>query len=264
MQYITMGDKSSPAVLLIHGMLCTGKDNLGFGRYLSDSFYVISPTLDGHGNDGTDLVCVEEEAAKITAYLRSEGITSLALIQGSSMGAEVALAVRDRCRKEGIAVGRCFFDGGPFFCFHPIKRYFMRLTFRRLVKILNDDPDRAYDRLTKNRLVKFITKDKLSQFEPMLRSIVSERRTFTNRTVDGMVKVCYDCALPDFTEEEQRSMVFFFSLDEPARQSKPRLKKAYPGAVYRDVRGYAHCLLQIKRPRTYARLLKSVIAGDRI
>ena len=79
-----------------------------------------------------------------------------------------------------------------------------------------------------------------------------------------MVKTCYNCILPEFSDEEQHSFVFFFSLDEPARQSKPRLKKAYPKAVFRDVRGYAHCLLQFKRPKTYAGLLKDVITGEEI
>ena len=134
MQFMTMGRKGAPAVLLIHGMLCSGDDPLTFGKYLADGYYVISPTLDGHGDDGSELVSAQQEARNITAYLKDEQITSLALIQGSSMGAEVALAVADECRRKGISVGRCFFDGGPFFDFPSVRRYFMRLVFRHLIK----------------------------------------------------------------------------------------------------------------------------------
>ena len=264
MQFTTMGDKSFPAVLLIHGMLSSADDPLVFGKYLADEYYVIAPTLDGHANDGCDLVSAEDEARKITAYLKENGISSLALIQGSSMGAEAALAVRDECRRCGIDVGHCFFDGGPFFDFNPIKRFFMKLVFRRLVRIFNDEPDRVLEKLEKNMFVRFVARDKLKDFEPVFTSIAQKRRTFTDATVDGMVKTCYNCRLPDFSCEEQRSFVFFFSLDEPARQSKPRLKKAYPRAKYRDVRGYAHCGLQFSRPQTYAGLLKDVIAGKEI
>lgn len=264
MKFTAMGDKNSPAVLLIHGMLSSGSDPLVFGEHLADEYYVISPTLDGHGDDGTDLVSAEQEAEKITEYLKENDISSVALIQGSSMGAEVALAVRYACKKCGIAVEHCFFDGGPFFDFHPIKRFFMKLVFRRLVGILNDRPDRVFERLNKNMFVKFVARGRLEDFKPVLTSMAENRRTFTDRTVDGMVKVCYNCILPGFTAEEQRSFVFFFSTEEPARQSKPRLKKAYPKAKYRDVRGYAHCGLQFKRPKTYAKLLKDVISGEEI
>ncbi len=264
MQFMTSGDKGSPAVLLIHGMLSSGSDPLVFGKYLSDEYYVISPTLDGHGDDGSELVSAEAEAKKITAYLKENGIRTLALIQGSSMGAEVALAVLDECLRSGIDVGYCFFDGGPFFDFHPVKRFFMKLVFRRLVKAFEGDPDKAFDRLGGNMFVKFVAGDKIREYEPLLRSMAKERRTFTKKTVDGMVKTCYNCALPDLDCDVQRRMVFFFSKEEPARQSKPRLKRAYPCAKYRDIRGYAHCLLQFKKPRRYARLLKSVINGDKI
>lgn len=45
MQFTTLGEKSLPAVLLIHGMLSSGDDPLIFGKYLADDYYVISPTL---------------------------------------------------------------------------------------------------------------------------------------------------------------------------------------------------------------------------
>lgn len=264
MQFMTMGRKGAPAVLLIHGMLSSGDDPLTFGKYLADGYYVISPTLDGHGDDGSELVSAQQEAQNITAYLKDEQITSLALIQGSSMGAEVALAVADECRRKGISVGRCFFDGGPFFDFSPVKRCFMKHVFRHLIKAFEGDPDKVFDKLNRNMFVKFVARDKLRDYGPLLRSIAGKRRTFTDSTVDGMVETCYHCKLPVFTHEEQRSFVFFFSLDEPARQSKSRLKKAYPNAVYRDVRGYAHCSLQFTRPKTYAKLLRQVMENKEI
>ena len=149
MQFTTIGSKSAPAVILIHGMLSSGSDPMIFGEHLADEYYVICPTLDGHANDGTELVSAEEEARKITEYLKENDISSLALIQGSSMGAEVALALRDECKRCGIAVEHCFFDGGPFFDFHPIKRFFMKLVFRRLVGIFDNEPDKVYEKLKK-------------------------------------------------------------------------------------------------------------------
>ena len=62
MTFATTGRKENPAVLLIHGMMCTGKDCEPYGVLLADQYYVIMPTLDGHGGDGSDLLPAEDEA----------------------------------------------------------------------------------------------------------------------------------------------------------------------------------------------------------
>ncbi|MBP5606150.1 MAG: alpha/beta hydrolase [Ruminiclostridium sp.] len=264
MQFTTLGNKNSPAVILIHGMLMSGEDPLVFGKHLADDYYVICPTLDGHGDDGSELESAEQEGRNIVAYLKKNGITDIALIQGSSMGAEVALAVRNECKRRGVNVDHCFFDGGPFFDFHPMKRFFMTLVFIRLTKIFDNEPDKALEKLNKNMFVKFVAKDKLKDFEPIFIQMTKKRHAFTHKTVEGMVKTCYNCILPQFTKEEQGTFVFFFSNEEPARDSKPRLKKAYPYAKYRDIRGYAHCGLQFNRPEVYAKILKKVIRDEKI
>ena len=136
--------------------------------------------------------------------------------------------------------------------------------FRRLTKIFENDPDKAFEKLSKNRFLKFVVKDKMKDVEPLIRKLTERRRSYSNKTVAGMVKTCYNCILPGFTKKEQESFVFFFSIEEPARQSKPRLKKAYPYAKYRDIKGYSHCGLQFTRPKAYANTLKKVIRGEKI
>ena len=264
MTFETMGNKENPAVILIHGMLMSGEDPLVFGKYLADEYYVISPTLDGHGDDGSELESAKQEARNIVDYLISAKISDIALIQGSSMGAEVVLAVRSECKVRGLNVGHCFFDGGPFFNFNPIKRFFMTLVFRRLTKIFENEPDKAFEKLTKNRFLKFVVKDKMKDVEPLIKKLTEKRRIYSKKTVAGMVKTCYNCLLPEFTKKEQQSFVFFFSLEEPARQSKARLKKAYPYSIYRDIKGYSHCGFQFTRPEAYANTLKKVILGEKI
>lgn len=260
MKFETLGNKENPAVLLIHGMLCTGEDCKGFGKYLADEYYIILPTLDGHGDDGTDLLTVEDEAEKILGYLKENGIKRLALLQGSSMGAEVALEVLDALICSGITVDRCFFDGGPFFDFNPVFREVMYKKFSKLVKVFDtDDPEEAVRRIKENSFFKFVAQNKIEQFEPMIRSMAQKRKKFSDKTVKGMVKVCYECKLPYFTEGEQRRMIFFHSNDEPAKKSRGRLMKAYPAAVYRGIRGYSHCGLQINKPKAYAQLLRKAI-----
>lgn len=256
MTFETLGDKTNPAVLLIHGMMCTYRECLIFGKELADEYYVIMPTLDGHAGDGTDLLTVDKEAEKIISYLKEEQIDEIALIQGSSMGAEVALEVKRQVEMNGIKNRICFFDGGPFFHFTPWFRAVMRMRFKKLVKILDtDDPDKALKDMMNNKFVKFVAKDKIKQSEGMIRSLVSEHRTFSDKTIDNMVDICYRCDLPEFNEEVQKSLIFCFGTEEPARKSRERLLKAYPHAQFIDLEGYSHCGFQSTDPAGYAKML---------
>ena len=260
MTFETLGNKNNPAILLIHGMMSSARDCMTFGRYMSDEYYVIMPTLDGHGHDGTDLLEVDREAEKIIAYLKENGIQSLSLIQGSSMGGEVALEVRRKAAANNIPAKLCFFDGGPFFDFSHAVRKIMYKRFSKLVKLFDtDDPKSACDNMMNSGLMKFIIKGKTADFEPMIRAITTERRSFSDTTVHGMTEICYHCKLPHFTEGEQRRMIFFHSNEEPAKKSRGRIMKAYPLAIFRGINGYGHCGLQIQKPKAYAGLLKKAM-----
>ena len=260
MTFETLGDKNKPAVMLIHGMISSAADCEPYGRFLADEYYVIMPTLDGHGDDGTDLLPLNGEVDKLVGYLKDNGITSLAMVQGSSMGAEIALAVAKRLEQEGIPLTCGFFDGGPFFHFNPIFRGFMRKTFASLVKVFDtDDHEAAYNGLMNNPFLKFVARDKAEQYKPLIRSVTRKRRHFSKKTVDNLVKICYKCDLPEFSSDAQRRMVFFFSDEEPARKSRKRLMKAYPDAGYRDIHGYAHCGYQTAEPEQYADILRQAI-----
>lgn len=260
MTFETLGSKNNPAILLIHGMMSSARDCMTFGQYMADEYYVIMPTLDGHGHDGTDLLEVDKEAEKIIDYLKENNIHSLSLIQGSSMGAEVALEVRRQAGLNNIPTTLCFFDGGPFFHFTPWFRAIMRKRFTSLVKLLDtDDPVKAQENLSNNPFLKFVVKEKLEQYSGLIESMVSERRHFSQKTIENLVNICYKCDLPEFTADEQESFLFFFSAEEPAHDSKKRLVKAYPNAQYQDIENYGHCSYQFMEPQKYAQMLKDGI-----
>ena len=260
MTFKTAGDRQNPTVMLIHGMISSGADCEPFGRCLADDYYVIMPTLDGHGDDGTDLLPLDGEVEKLVGYLKENGIRSLAMVQGSSMGAEIALAVAARLEEENIPLTCGFFDGGPFFHFNPVFRAFMHRKFRSLVKVFDtDDHEAAFNGLMNNPFLRFVAKDKAAQYEPLIRSVTRKRRHFSEKTVKNLVDICYKCDLPTFSPDAQKRMVFFFSDEEPARKSRKRLLRAYPSAEYRDIHGYAHCGFQTAQPEQYAEMLRLAI-----
>ena len=93
----------------------------------------------------------------------------------------------------------------------------------------------------------------------MIKSMARERRTFSKKTLKNMVQICYKCDPPDFSADVQKSFLFFFSDEEPARDSRPRLMKLYPNATFEDIHGYAHCSYQFSEPAAYVQKLKNAI-----
>ena len=258
MVFREMGNSASPAVLLIHGMLSDADDSLSYGKYLSDEYYVLCPTLDGHGNDGSTLVSGGDEAEKIVSFLEEKGIERLSLLQGCSMGAEVALAVLSECGRRGIYVEKAFFDGGPFFDFSPLFRKFMELVFTSLIARVGKSS--SPEELTSHPFVKFVGGKKADAFMPMMSKVVRKKIHYTKSSVRGMVETCYHCILQKLDEDVQRRCMFFFSLEEPARKSRKRLRQAYPKARYMSIKGYPHCGLMINRPQKYADVLRSFMS----
>lgn len=47
MKFLTLGEKTNPAILMLHGTLCSGEGSRSLGERLAEDHYVILPTYDG-------------------------------------------------------------------------------------------------------------------------------------------------------------------------------------------------------------------------
>lgn len=114
MKVKTLGNKDNPAILMIPGMFCTSDLPEAVAKYLQDDFYMILPTLDGHHKEEPVFYSKQDDGREILQWLYENGVKRLTLLQGTSMGAEVALEV---ARQIDMPVEHYLFDGGPFFHF---------------------------------------------------------------------------------------------------------------------------------------------------
>ena len=80
MIFETVGDKSKPVIIMINGSFCTGKGLLPIAEKISDKYYVILPTYDGHHENGGIFTTRQDQANKIIEYLRKENIKKIELI----------------------------------------------------------------------------------------------------------------------------------------------------------------------------------------
>lgn len=253
MRFETMGDPARPAAVLIHGMFCNSSSCARFARFLQDEYYVILPTLDSHHPGSAPLRSAGQQAETLLDWLGRERIGSLALLHGTSMGAEIALAAAAR---GAVPIARCVFDGGPFFHFpRPVRAVMARKFWSIARRCRGMDPQAA----AQDALLRRLSGDDPEQFHALWGAVYEVSGYLTAEECRAMAEICYNGALPSFSEEQQRRFTFLFSEGEPAHVSKKRLLRAYPAASYIDRPGTVHCGFQVSDPEGYAALLKTLI-----
>ena len=92
----TLGNNENPVIIMIPGMFCTYEMPGIIAEYLKDDFCILLPTLDGHHKEEPIYHSKQEDARKIIEWLHENDIKRIALLQGTSMGAELALEVASK------------------------------------------------------------------------------------------------------------------------------------------------------------------------
>ena len=110
MLFETLGDKRRPAVLFFHAMGVTGASSEPVARQLQDRYFCILPTSTVYCA-GQRYAGKADEVRQVEAFLSSQGVTRLALVVASSIGADLALAFLAQTK---LPIAHVYFDGGQF------------------------------------------------------------------------------------------------------------------------------------------------------
>lgn len=102
MQFETFGEKSNPAVLFFHAMGVTGESSAPVAEHLKDRYFCILPTSTVYCA-GQKYASKADEVRQMEDFLREHGVTRLALVVASSIGADLATAflvqTRSKCER---------------------------------------------------------------------------------------------------------------------------------------------------------------------
>lgn len=121
MQFETLGDRQNPAVLFFHAMGVTGASSRPVAQHLQDSYFCILPTSTVYC-EGQTYCGKEEEVRQTEEFLHKQGVSALAQVVASSIGADLALTFLSRT---ALPVGHVFFDGGQFAQIRKAARWVM-------------------------------------------------------------------------------------------------------------------------------------------
>ena len=244
MLFETMGDRQNPAVLFFHAMGVTGASSERVAENLKDKYFCIMPTSTVYCA-GHKYVSKDDEVRQIAEFLQKQGISEMELVVGSSIGADLALAF---LTKSDVPVGHVFFDGGQFaqigratrrimtpFLYLAIKSIY-RSKGKNLKKVMwcDDDVIKPY----------FIAAGKALKYGNMRRQLSDSLE---------------DKPFASLPQALQKNTYFEFGSIEEHFKYRDAVKTAYPYANFPVFEGYNHMQYQIKDPRGFAKMLRSII-----
>lgn len=266
MKTVSYGRNDDPVIVLNNGSFCSERSLVAVSENLARDFHVVVAVLDGNDGGTEPYISTAHQAEKILASLVDQGITQVAVLQGLSMGAEIALELLRQCETgEGpgcsVEIERAFFDGGPFLHLNPLMRKIMLKKFGGMVDRMSGKTEEAsIASFRSNKMVRKMIGDSADGYEPMMRDMWHTSQTINGEQVKGQVATCYTCDLPAFEKASQEKMVFQWCEKEKARDCEQRVRKAYPHAGFRIVEGLGHGGMAALQPDRYADRIR-VLAG---
>lgn len=89
-----VGKKDLPTIILLHGGGLSDWSLQGLTQKLKDSYHIVTPIIDGHGEDGSNLfISIEDSAQKIIEYIDKNYGGQVYALCGLSIGAQLVTEI---------------------------------------------------------------------------------------------------------------------------------------------------------------------------
>lgn len=262
MKFLTLGEKTNPAILALNGTLCSGEGLAPLWQRMAGEYYIILPTYDGCDGSGSVYQSEAEQAQKILSWLKKNGISALEMAHGTSMGGEVLMAFAALAEKQGCPVKHYVFDGGPFFHFAKPVRFVMEKKFQGFADMVRGkDEKESTEKLLASPLIQKLIGTDTAPYRALASDMAHVCQTADHTSIKNMVHTCYTFGFPKMPQKVQQKFHFLWSEKEPARKSEEKMRKTYPAATFRVVPGYMHCGYQTCAPDAYIEDMKGILQG---
>ena len=246
MRYVEYGNQNPETIILLHGGGLSWWNYRDVAQLLSDRFHVVLPILDGHADSDAPFTSIDDNAARIIAYIDQHFGGKVLAVGGLSLGGQIAvemLAQRpDICRfalLESTLVKPSKLTYaliGPTFgmSYGLIKQKWfakMQAAYLGIPKKLFNDYFRDTCKINKEDMIAFLQSNSAYSIKPALR--------------DAQAKVHIV-----FGSKEQASI----------RTSGKLLNRMIPDSTSDVLPGYRHGDLSLNHPQAYAQKLLTMIS----
>ena len=244
MKYKEYGKGNQKAIVLLHGGGLSWWSYREAAQILQDDYHVILPILDGHAGSDRSFTTIEDNAAEIIDFIRSDLGGSVYLLGGLSLGAQVALEMLsqqgDICEYAIIESATVIPSRVTHALIRPSiacsyglikQKWFARLQFKSLR--IKDDLFNDYFRdtcaITKEDMIAFLQAN----------TSYAIKESLKNTTAD--VRIYYG-------EKEIRGI----------KQSAQRIKGMIPTASVSELSGMVHGEFSINHAADYVKTIRAV------
>ena len=86
MQYVEYGAHNLQTVILLHGGGLSWWNYREVAQHLADKYHVVLPALDGHADSDAPFTSIEDNAARLIAYIDKHHGGSVYAVGGLSLG----------------------------------------------------------------------------------------------------------------------------------------------------------------------------------
>ena len=244
MKFYTMGKQENPTILFFHAMGVTGQSSVPVATYLKDDYYCVMPSSSVYCKD-QHYISKNDEVRQVETFLQEQGISHLALVVASSIGADLAMAflTTTTCKVDHV-----FFDGGQFAQIPKMIRSIMTPFLYLAIKSL------AW---SKGKTLKYILWCDDEAIKPYFIE-AGLGLTYSNLRMqlsDSLVNHVF----PTLSKEMQEHAIFEFGSVEDHYKYRDAVMKAYPYGQYPVFDHYNHMQYQIRNPKGFATMLIHVI-----
>lgn len=256
MNYIELGKKEHPLIVMLPGSFSPANSMEHIYTRLQDSYHILAITYNGLEKGSKDFTSRQQEAKEIIELLQRLEISSIHLLYGQSMGAEIGIELLSQLQHTIIHVDASFFDGAP--CIHLSRVYkaFMHKKFKMVIKMLQN---RSIDEILEMKVIQKLSNGDVDSYRALLEPMVEVASLISDQSVQNQNECCYGFDFPQLEESIQEKMVFFYSQEEKAyRSCFEYVKKAYPKAQYKIVSGYGHLSYALKCTDDYIQMLETL------
>ena len=245
MRYVEYGNQNPETIILLHGGGLSWWNYRDVAQLLSDRFHVVLPILDGHADSDAPFTSIDDNAARIIAYIDQHFGGNVLAIGGLSLGGQIAVEMLtqrpDICRfalLESTLVKPSKLTYaliGPTFgmSYGLIKQKWfakMQAAYLGIPKKLFNDYFRDTCKINKEDMIAFLQSNSAYSIKPALR--------------DAQAKVHIV-----FGSKEQTSI----------RTSGKLLNHTILGSTMEVLPGYRHGDLSLNHPQAYAQKLLTMI-----
>ena len=211
MKTVEYGKGNEAVIILLHGGGLSWWNYRGVGANLSSDYHVFLPILDGHAESSCDFTSIEENAARIIAFIDEQFGGSVLLIGGLSLGGQIVLEIlsqrKDICQyaliESALVVPSKFTYAmiKPAFgsCHGLIKhRWFSKLQFRslRMPQALFEDYYRDTCSISKSNMIAFLEANALYCIKPSIADCIAKSYIFVgekeNRTMRKSAEIIHE------------------------------------------------------------------------